>query len=150
MLATFLAVLSVVGIRTGMPPATNVTTAFGTVQGAALQQTVQFQGVPFATADRFEPPADWSKDFPNGIFDATGAGIGCPQPSSPIAVWAKLQPAKLSEECLALNIWAPLKQPIVEEQPALLPVMVFIHGGAFVFGGACACVCACLLVCLLQ
>lgn len=42
-----------------------------------------------------------------------------------------------SEDCLYLNIWAPIKnasQPLNSTQTAKLPVMMFIYGGSFVSG----------------
>ena len=39
------------------------------------------------------------------------------------------EPGPLSEDCLYLNIWTPRA-----ERSAKLPVIVWIHGGAYVFG----------------
>lgn len=41
-------------------------------------------------------------------------------------------PNNMSEDCLQLNIWAPLKND--QSVYASLPVMVFIHGGMFAKG----------------
>jgi para-nitrobenzyl esterase len=38
-------------------------------------------------------------------------------------------PGSLSEDCLYLNVWSPKLDPA-----AKLPVLVWIHGGAYVFG----------------
>lgn len=37
-------------------------------------------------------------------------------------------PGRFSEDCLYLNVWAPVKRP------AALPVMVWLHGGGFTIG----------------
>jgi carboxylesterase type B len=38
-------------------------------------------------------------------------------------------PENISEDCLFLNVWTPSINP-----SAKLPVIVFIHGGAFLYG----------------
>jgi para-nitrobenzyl esterase len=69
------------------------------------------------------PAAPWS-----GARDASAMGPDCLQgrmPGSP-------QPAPQSENCLFANVWRP-----ADARPgAKLPVMVWIHGGAFVNGGS--------------
>ncbi len=56
--------------------------------------------------------------------DCTGFSPSCPQPKQPDS-------AKFSEDCLYLNVWAAAGNPA-----EILPVMVWIHGGAFNFGSA--------------
>ncbi|MGE4285215.1 MAG: carboxylesterase/lipase family protein [Phycisphaerae bacterium] len=45
-------------------------------------------------------------------------------------------PLKHSEDCLYLNVWAPARSIDSIETPRPLPVMVWIHGGAFEWGSA--------------
>jgi len=100
-----------------------VTTSDGQVAGTIVNGFRQFLGIPFAEpavgALRWEAPkprAPWS-----GVFNATSYGDCCPQPNS----WASPQ----SEDCLNLNVYTPF--PV---QARLLPVMVWIYGGAFIEG----------------
>ncbi|XP_066264896.1 cocaine esterase-like [Branchiostoma lanceolatum] len=102
-----------------------------------------FKGIPYAAPPvgdlRFRPPQDpvaWS-----GIRDATTFGDACPQFND----WARFQnstdvPAgflslfavgNMSEDCLSLNVYTSDVSPT-----ANLPVMVWIHGGAFTLGSA--------------
>lgn len=60
---------------------------------------------------------------PGGEF-----GPSCPQEKSPAVVF--VDGNVQSEDCLSLNIWR------AEPADGLLPVMVWIHGGAYVFGGS--------------
>jgi para-nitrobenzyl esterase len=98
--------------------------ADGDVQGAGNGQARQFLGIPFAAppvgALRWRPPAPavpWQ-----GVLPATTFGHSCPQ-------LASLQgPASNVEDCLFLNVFTPA----VDD--ARRPVMVWIHGGAFVIG----------------
>ena len=44
---------------------------------------------------------------------------------------------KMLQDCLLLNIYVPAVQAAgeaAEKQDAALPVMVWLHGGAFLFG----------------
>ena len=93
-------------------------TTLGPIMGAEQGAVRAFKGVPFATARRFAkavPPHAWTE--PRRCMDY---GAYAPQPGH-------LDQAE--ESCLSLNIWTPvgLKRP--------LPVLFFIHGGAFVTGG---------------
>lgn len=61
-------------------------------------------------------------------IDAASFGAACPQPFSPMPLGEGIGQ---SEDCLFLNVWAP-----DTESPSPRPVMVWLHGGAYVFGAA--------------
>ncbi len=119
--------------RPAPPPAGTtalVRTQDGTVAGRIVADgaVAVFQGIPYAAAPlgalRWRPPqpaTSWS-----GVRDASRPGAPCMQQAMPVP---GIPP---SEDCLFLNVWAP-RPPAGRVQPPL-PVMVFIHGGGFVFG----------------
>lgn len=85
-----------------------------------------FLGIPYAKAPvgelRFMPPQPaepW-----NSLMQATEHGPSCMQNAGALSA-----SGELSEDCLTLNIYTP-------DNAKNLPVMVFIHGGAFVAGGS--------------
>jgi para-nitrobenzyl esterase len=99
----------------------------GAVSGAVSGTSCEFLGIPYAEPPvgprRWLPPlpaGDWS-----GILEAKVFGPACVQGQD-----LSLSPEK-SEDCLTLNVWTP--QATSE---GALPVMVFIHGGAYVGGAA--------------
>jgi para-nitrobenzyl esterase len=102
-----------------VPPAPNapiVKVAQGDLQGSAAEDVAVFKGLPFAAPPvgdlRWrEPqhPANWS-----GVRMANAFSSTCVQ----------------AEDCLYLNIY----KPAAAKKDAHLPVMVWIHGGAFIFG----------------
>jgi para-nitrobenzyl esterase len=95
-----------------------VSTTNGPVVGTEQGAVRAFKGVPFAIARRFAkavPPAKWTEPL-----SCTDYGAYAPQSGH-------LDHAD-EGACLSLNIWAP-----AADRP--LPVLFFIHGGAFVTGG---------------
>lgn len=87
----------------------------------------QFGGIPFAKppldARRWQPPqayGAWS-----GLLDATKFGSRCAQQVSPG------DSANYSEDCLFLNVATPATMVGASKS---LPVMFWIHGGAYVGG----------------
>lgn len=97
-----------------------------------------FLGVPYVAPpigeNRFRPPRPheaWS-----GVRKAIATGPVCAQlpVSSMVKVPDLLHPS-VQEDCLTLNIWAPV-QPDGSFYPGGLPTMVFIHGGGFVGGSS--------------
>ncbi|KAF8342987.1 Alpha/Beta hydrolase protein [Cantharellus anzutake] len=106
-----------------------VTVAEGT--GVELEQ---FLGIPFAlppTGDlRFRAPQKILDDE-SRVIKATEYGYACLQPPWP-GRYHVSDPKAMSEDCLNLNVIRP-KSHLGELS---LPVMVWIHGGAFVLGGS--------------
>ena len=89
-----------------------------------------FKGIPYAAAPigefRWRPPqpvAPWQGELDATKFGANCAAAGWGGPPGSIQ-------AGSSEDCLFLNIW----RPAGAAKNAKLPVMVWIHGGAFVMG----------------
>jgi para-nitrobenzyl esterase len=115
----------------GMDPI--VKTQSGSVLGSIAGNIVSFKGIPYAAApfgaNRFQPPqpvASW-----DGVRDAFAFGPTCPKPPYfPPFDSILAEPAIPGEECLNLNVWSP------EVGSARLPVMVWIHGGAFSNGSS--------------
>lgn len=105
----------------------------GDVVGAQNDGVTTFLGIPYAAAPvgplAFAAPAPvtgW-----DGPRDATTEGPSCwqsPYPE-PIRSWfGKVTTHDLGGECLNVNVWTP------DVSATGLPVMVWIHGGAFVRG----------------
>jgi para-nitrobenzyl esterase len=111
---------------------TVVETAHGPVRGVDDGRVTSWTGVRYAappTGDlRWrapEPPRPWTE-----VADATALGPVCPQPVDP-RIPIDLG-APQGDNCLTLNIWA--SSDIAEGDRR--PVMVWIHGGAYVLGSA--------------
>jgi para-nitrobenzyl esterase len=107
-----------------------VKTDRGLVHGAAGPGVREFKGIPFALPPvgerRFAPPesaASWS-----GVLDATQYRSACPQ----LARYG-LTDASDDENCLYLNVTAPLPKGASTKKR---PVIVWIHGGAYVGGSS--------------
>ena len=107
---------------------TVVRTSQGAVRGRTAEGVAIFKGIPYAAppsgANRFRPPQPaepW-----DGVRDALNYGPTVTKPPyfPPFDVLLP-EPAIAGEDCLNLNIWTP------DPGKAGLPVMVWIHGGAF-------------------
>jgi para-nitrobenzyl esterase len=105
----------------------------GLLRGRELGGVCVFLGVPYAAApigaNRFRPAAPvtgW-----DGVRDAVRFGATVPRPGYP-APFDRLfvDPVIAGENYLNLNIWT------LQPDGSGLPVMVWIHGGAFLHGSA--------------
>ena len=107
-----------------------VDTAYGPVRGIDDGKAMSWKGVRYAAPPvgdlRFrapEPPQPWTE-----VADADDYGFVCPQP--PVPNFPLDLGAPENEDCLFVNIWAP---PGTKPGDAK-PVMVWVHGGAYVLG----------------
>lgn len=122
-----------------------ISTEAGAVAGTDDGRVSRFLGVPYAAppvgALRFaapQAPVRW-----DGVRDASKRGFIAPQPVATDAEMEKALPGldikpliggdqQQGDDFLVLNIWTP------SGAQTALPVMVFIHGGAFTGGAGAA------------
>lgn len=124
-LALCLALAGCGGGSDAPPEPTLARTTEGAVRGQAAGELVSFLGIPYAAQPvgtlRWAPTA--AAPARTEALQAARLGPSCPQ-SGPGA------DTVTDEACLYLNVWKP-----ADAAPgARLPVLVFMHGGAFVLG----------------
>jgi para-nitrobenzyl esterase len=107
-----------------------VKTRLGEVRGTVENGIAAFKGIPYAAPPvgnlrwrEPKPAAPWS-----GVRQANAYSAACIQVPG-LSAENGGDPGRLSEDCLYLNVWTPRA-----ERSAKLPVIVWIHGGAYVFG----------------
>ena len=103
----------------------------GKVKGYTENDIHVFKGIPYAEPPignlRFNPPQ--AKKPWDGVLDTMEFGPCAFQGYTALeGVTGKLQPE--SEDCLTLNIWTPA----IDNRKR--PVMFWIHGGGYLFGGS--------------
>jgi para-nitrobenzyl esterase len=98
-----------------------VPTVAGPVAGRRSAGVTSWRGIPYAVAERFGPaaaPRHWSTPL-----DATGPG--------PVGVQTTPDGRLVgTEQCLTLDVYVP------EDTTGPLPVLFWVHGGAFLTGAA--------------
>ena len=104
----------------------------GPVIGRMEEGVQAFKGLPYAAPPvgplRWRPPqtpSGW--DAPRPAMDNGAICIQPPSNGDP-----GVGPLPMSEDCLTVNVWTPA------ERDGPLPVMVWIHGGAFNNGSGTA------------
>jgi len=103
----------------------------GPVSGWRDGDVIRATGIPYARAQRFQPPApapDWTTELA-----ATSPAPACPQAPVPFldaVLGTKYGELPGSEDCQNLSITMPGDVAADEE----LPVMVWIHGGSYTTG----------------
>ncbi len=116
--------------RVSAQDAPAVTTQSGPLQGVSEHGVLAYKGIPYAAPPVGDlrwraprPPAAWQDARKADAF-----ARGCiALPGIPLEFGG--DPGPHSEDCLYLNVWTPKA-----DAGAKLPVMVWIHGGAYVFG----------------
>ncbi|TXS57477.1 carboxylesterase/lipase family protein [Streptomyces sp. t39] len=114
---------------------TTFRTTTGPVRGAlTAPDTVAVRGIPYAAPpfgpDRFRaprPPRPWA-----GVRDCTRFGPVAPQ-SARLPGAPHWSPG--DEDVLTLNVWTPARRDPARADGGL-PVLVWIHGGAYTFGSS--------------
>jgi para-nitrobenzyl esterase len=106
-----------------------VETSYGPVRGVDDGLVMVWKGLRYAAppvgALRWrapEPPQPWTD-----VADASTFGAVSPQPNSPIPMGLG---TRTDEDCLFANVWAPSGASPGDAKP----VMVWVHGGAYIFG----------------
>lgn len=105
---------------------TVVSTPFGAVRGTTRGGIDVFTGIRFAKAARFgvpKPVTSWDREL-----DATELGAQCPQVPGMLERALGGTTIPMDEDCLHLNVYTP------GCDSARRPVLVWVHGGAFVTG----------------
>ena len=130
-----------------------VTTKYGKIRGkvtnapklpgTTVGKIQQFVGIPFAAPPvgklRFKPPEPPRAWKPN-THDATQFGKVCIQKQTWLErlvkpIFPNFDKANYSEDCLYLNVYVPVRNNS-DLHMRRYPVMVYIHGGAYVSGSS--------------
>jgi para-nitrobenzyl esterase len=104
-----------------------VSTSSGRFHGQLEGSVTSYLGIRYAAPPigelRFRAPQPVQPA--SGVVEANRFGAASLQTIPPLVTWIYPPEAQQSEDCLTLNVWAPRRNG------ALLPVIVWLHGGAF-------------------
>ena len=118
---------SIIGTASAAAAPTAIT-EYGVVTGKLSEGMKEFLGLRYAAPPiaelRWQPPQP--APLSTATRTATSFGPHCSQLQSPFGI------ASTNEDCLFLNVFAPGRQRAAGARP--LPVMIYIHGGAFLDG----------------
>lgn len=110
-----------------------IATTNGPVEGVVESGVAAFKGIPYAA-----PPIGelrWREPQPAPTWEtplkAHTFGPACIQPSNALTETSAGQVGAQSEDCLTVNVWTASAATNAKR-----PVMVWIHGGAFVTGAS--------------
>lgn len=109
-----------------------IDTVEGPVQGALVNDVVAYMGIPFAAPPigplRWQSPqavTHWTE-----TRQSNDDAPSCLQNRETCILVGGGDPDPMDEDCLYLNVWTPQR----EADAPKLPVMVWIHGGAYTLG----------------
>jgi para-nitrobenzyl esterase len=126
-------------LRTIPTPIGNITGLSNEPTPTSTVETLVFKGIPYATAGRGAAPElitnvvrqatrSSQSESLRGGFDATTYRAQCPQNPGTLERLLGATSLEMDEECLHLNVFTP------DHRGRPRPVLVWIHGGAFVNG----------------
>lgn len=105
-----------------------VKTATGIYLGKQSKKVVEYLGITYAKAERWQAPVPMPES--DKVYEAFNYGPCCLQNN--ILRFNPLKDFPQSEDCLTLNIIRPAKLPKNKK----LPVLINLHGGDFTYGGS--------------
>lgn len=106
-------------------------TPAGRIVGWRDGGVIRATGIRYARAGRFQPPV--AEPASRSDIDATQWSPACAQPAHPLGsdiIGSPLRPLAATEDCLRLSLTLPGDIEPGDSRP----VMVWIHGGSYVFG----------------
>lgn len=99
----------------------------GAFRGVSADGVDSWRGIRYAL-----PPTGerrWRAPVPAPAYDAEATAFGAAAPQAPSETVRLGDGARIDEDCLFLNVWRP-----ADRAGDALPVMVWIHGGAYALG----------------
>ncbi|WP_224371884.1 carboxylesterase/lipase family protein [Hyalangium versicolor] len=116
----------------------SVETVEGPVQGALIEPgVVAYMGIPYAAPPTGQegrwraprPVQHWTEPRPSDVEEPRRTA-SCLQNQQNCILVGGGDPGTMDEDCLYLNVWTPERAAGASK----LPVMVWIHGGAYIIG----------------